>query len=275
MLLRLRMRTRALVRIKNRIKRLHRRVNWLRMVDVVATNSTVRVLGVGHVQLGSFTVAVDTRRKMVDRARFFVQGRPSSSSRSHSSRRNHNNKNHHSNANNTNNSNSNSNSNSNNDQTPQRQGEEEGRQAEWILSLKSVLFTADGRESMEILDSASLNVHGFLYTALDGLRDAAVTLKLGRVHIPYDEIRHSLHRYRSIKRGADDLEPTVEKVPQEWDPSGRGSMGTTTTTSTTTTTTTTSSPDHDFMQKVADSKEFVSSTLRSRPSGPRAARPWC
>ncbi len=40
------------------------------MVDVVATNSTINIVDVGNVQVGSFTVAVDTRRKMIDRARF-------------------------------------------------------------------------------------------------------------------------------------------------------------------------------------------------------------
>ena len=44
-----------------------------RVVDVVATNSAVNIVDVGNVQVGSFTIAVDTRRKMVDRARFFAE----------------------------------------------------------------------------------------------------------------------------------------------------------------------------------------------------------
>jgi len=195
-----------LMKVKDRIKRLHRKVNWLRMVDVVATNSTVNVVGVGTVQFGSFTVAVDTRRKIVDRVRFFLQGRAGKKRR-------------------------------------------EEQQAEWIMSLRGVLFTAEGKESLEVLDTASLNVHGFLYKALDGLRDAAISLKLGRVHIPYDDILHSSNRYKAIKSQTgnyvlpdQDLEVTVGKVFRELDSPG--------------------STDHDFVQAVSDSKEFVSSILR-------------
>jgi len=194
-----------LTKIKERVKRLHRKVNWLRMVDVVATNSTVGIVDVGNVQVGSFTIAVDTRRKMVDRARFFLQGRSD------------------------------------------RKGQKQ--QAEWILTLRSVLFTADGKESSEVLDSASLNVHGFLYEALDGLRDAAVALKLGRVHIPYDDVRHSATQYKKIKSetsqsfaDSDPVDVIVDRVIQELDVPG--------------------STNRELMQTVSDSKELASSLLR-------------
>jgi hypothetical protein len=194
-----------LTRVKERIKRLHRSVNWLRMVDVVATNSTVSIEGVGNVQMGSFTMAVDTRRKMVDRARFFLQGK----------------------------------------------GEKKGQkqQAEWIVTLRSVLFTAEGEESLEVLDSASLNIHGYLYEALDGLRDTSISLKLGRVHIPYDHIRHSVAQYKNIRSQSDKTfaqsEPVdllVDRVIQEFDVPG--------------------STNHELMQTVSDSKELASSILR-------------
>jgi hypothetical protein len=195
-----------LTKAKDRFKRLHRKLNWLRMVDIVATNSTVSVVDVGNIQFGSLTVAVDTRRKMVDRARFFFQGR---ADKKHP----------------------------------------EKRQAEWIMTLRSVLFTADGHESLEVLDAASLNIHGFLYDALDGLRDAAVALKLGRAHIPYDEVLHSASMYKKIKAqlrqpvpDMEDAEVTIDKVMQEIDDPG--------------------STDRDLMQTVSDSKEFVSSMLR-------------
>ncbi|KAK0630565.1 golgi-body localization protein domain-containing protein [Bombardia bombarda] len=196
-----------LTKLKERVKRLHRNVNSLRMVDIVATNSTVSIVNVGNVQLGSVTVAVDTRRKMVDRARFFLQGRSN------------------------------------------RTGE--NQQAEWIMTLRSVLFTADGRESLEVLDNASLNIHGFLYKALDGLRDAAVALKLGRVHIPYDDVRHSIAQYKIIKAGTrasqlfaepEPIDVFVDKVIQEIDVPG--------------------STNNELMQTVSDSKELVSSVLR-------------
>jgi hypothetical protein len=194
-----------LMKLKDRIKRLHRNVNWLRMVDVVAINSSIVVTHVGSVQFGSFTIAVDTRRKMVDRARFFLQVR--------SGKR------------------------------------RQKQQAEWIMTLRSVLFTADGKESMEVIDNATLNVHGFLYEALDGLRDAAVALKLGRVHLPYDDIILCAEQYQRCK--AFDSVPVpdmdvpsvvVDAVVQD---TGMGS-------------------DHskDLMQAVTDSKEFVSSLLR-------------
>ncbi|KAB5558148.1 mitochondrial protein from FMP27-domain-containing protein [Coniochaeta sp. 2T2.1] len=195
-----------LTKAKDRFKRLHRRVNWLRAVDIVATNSTVNVVGVGNLQFGSLTVAVDTRRKMVDRARFFFQGRAGKKN-------------------------------------------SELQQAEWIVTLRSVLFTSDGQESVEVLDSASLNIHGYLYEALDGLRDAAIALKLGRLHIPYDDVLHSVTRFRKIKAqmkqplgGREDVEVTVGKVMHEIDAPG--------------------STDHDLIQTVSDSKEFISSMLR-------------
>ncbi|KAJ0273003.1 hypothetical protein COL940_010120 [Colletotrichum noveboracense] len=194
-----------LMKLKDRIKRAHRKLNWLRMVDVVATNSTIKVVDVGDVQFGSLTVAVDTRRKMVDRARFFFQSR--------------------------------------NDKTKNKQ-----RQAEWMVTLRSVLFTPEGKESLEILDNATLNIHGFLYEALDGLRDAAIALKLGRVHIPYDEVRLCADRLKECKSAArtpsleEPADIFMEKVIHEVAQPG--------------------STHQELIQTVSDSKEFISSILR-------------
>lgn len=143
--------------IKDRIKKIHRMVKWLRMIDVVATNTTVHVVDVGNIQIGSLTIAVDTRNKKVDRARFFHQ--KSSSYK-------------------------------------------QGHQAEWIVTVRSVLFTADGSESLELLDHALLNVHGYLHHSREGLRDATVALKLGRVHIPYDDLELCMTRYKRCRRRA-------------------------------------------------------------------------
>ena len=195
-----------LMKLKERIKRLHRNVNWLRMVDVVATNSTINIADVGSVQFGAFTIAVDTRRKMVDRARFFRQSR--------------------------------------------NEKRREKQQAEWIMTLRSVLFTPEGKDSMEILDNATLNVHGFLYEALDGLRDAAVALKLGRVHLPYDDFQLCAHLYAKCRAAAPEPQPDAPSsdvfgdnvlLPELDVPGGT---------------------DDDLMQAVSDSKEFVSSILR-------------
>lgn len=197
---------RQLTRTKERIKKLHRNVNWLRMVDVVATNSTVNIVDVGNIQFGSVTVAVDTRRKMVDRARFFWGPRSGAKT----------------------------------------QGE---RQAEWIMTVRSVLFTPLGSESVELLDNCNLNVHGFLYEKLDGLREASIALKLGRVHVPLDEIREAAKRFQLRKLQAvctpppeEESEEYVDKIMQELEDPG--------------------STDDELMQTVSDSKEFVSSILR-------------
>ncbi|ORY70014.1 mitochondrial protein from FMP27-domain-containing protein [Pseudomassariella vexata] len=194
-----------LMRTKERLKRLHRNINWLRMVDVVATNSTVNLVDVGTIQCGSFTVAVDTRKKMVDRARYFFQTRA--------------------------------------------EKHRQKQQAEWIVTLRSVLFTANGGEASEVIDNAVLNVDGFLYEQLDGLRDASIALKLGRVHIPYDDVQTCVERYQRRKRmcskgyaTVEAMEVSVDRVFQELEEPG--------------------STDQDIMQAVSDSKEFVSSILR-------------
>ena len=191
-----------LTSIKERIKRLHRKINWIRMVDVVATNSSVTVVDVGQIQVGSFTLAVDTRRKMVDRGRMFSHAQTAKK-----------------------------------DQRP----------AEWMLTVRSVLFTPEARESLEVLDHATLNIHGLLYKELDGLRDAAISLKLGRVHIPYDDINMCANRYRGCRRlysreKADIEEISVTDLIEELDRPG--------------------SREEKLVQTVSDSKEFVSSILR-------------
>lgn len=191
-----------LTEVKERIKRLHRNINWIRMVDLVATNTSVTVVDVGQVQVGSFTMAVDTRRKMVDRGRIFSHVK-----------------------------------------MPQK----EQRPAEWVLTIRSVLFTPEGRDSLEVLDHATLNIHGLLHKELDGLRDAAISLKLGRVHIPYDDIQTCMNRYKCCrtlylddKLDSDHL--SVTDLVEEFDgPSAR---------------------EQNLVQTVSDSKELVTSILR-------------
>jgi hypothetical protein len=192
-----------LTSIKERIKRMHRNINWIRMVDVVATNSSVTLVDVGQIQVGSLTMAVDTRRKMVDRARMF----------SHI-----------------------------------KTAKKDQRPAEWMITIRSVLFTPDGKDSLEVLDHATLNIHGLLYKELDGLRDAAIALKLGRVHIPYDDIKTCINRYKGARnfytrrRDSDAQEISVTDLIKELDRPG--------------------SREERLVQTVSDSKEFVSSILR-------------
>ncbi|EHL02626.1 hypothetical protein M7I_1420 [Glarea lozoyensis 74030] len=123
----------------------------------------------------------------------------------------------------------------------------EQRPAEWMLTLRSVLFTPEGKDSLEVLDHATLNVHGLLYKDLDGLRDAAISLKLGRVHVPYDDIAGCLERYKGCRyryggARSDVTEIYINDVIEELDSPG-------------------SREDH-LAQTVSDSKEFVSSILR-------------
>lgn len=192
----------TLTSIKNRIKRLHRNINWIRMVDVVAANTTVTIVDVGQIQVGSFTMAVDTRRKMVDRGRMFSHVKTAKKSQ---------------------------------------------KPAEWMITIRSVLFTPDGKESLEVLDHATLNIHGLLYKELDGLRDAAIALKLGRVHIPYDDINTCISRYKSCRRLYKEKDPNFQDISvtdllEELDQPG--------------------SREENLVQTVSDSKEFVSSILR-------------
>ncbi|KAI6708859.1 hypothetical protein PZA11_006075 [Diplocarpon coronariae] len=191
-----------LTSLKDRIKRLHRNINWIRTVDVVATNSSVTVVDVGQIQIGSLTLAVDTRRKMVDRGRMFSHLK-----------------------------------------TPKR----EQRPAEWMITVRSVLFTPEGRESLEVLDHATLNIHGLLFKELDGLRDAAISLKLGRVHIPYDDIHTCINRYQSCRR------PHVQETPDPEEAAVKDLMGELDRPG---------SREQKLVQTVSDSKEFISSILR-------------
>lgn len=60
-----------LTHTKEQIKRLHRKIKWLRMVDVRADDTSLEVLNVGSVHISGFTAAVHTRRKLLDRTRLF------------------------------------------------------------------------------------------------------------------------------------------------------------------------------------------------------------
>ena len=194
-----------LTNAKERIKRLHRQIKWIKMVDLVATTSTLVIADVGSLQIGSFNMAVDTRRKTVDRSRLFNHHKPKQSS--------------------------------------------QHRPAEWLFIVRSVLFTPEGRDSVELLDQCTLNVHGMLYQELDGLRDASIALKLGRLSIPYDEIRLCTERVAKCRAAAivnqsslSQSNGSVREAPEEMDQLG--------------------SHEENIVRTVADSREFASSILR-------------
>ena len=192
-----------LMEAKDRIKRLHRQIKWIRMVDLVATSSSFTILDIGTLEITSFTMAVDTRRKTVDRSRLFQHTRAKS---------------------------------------------EEQMPAEWIFTVRGVLFSPEGKESTEIIDHCTLNVHGLLYKDLDGLREASIALKLGRLSLPYDDIqlsvdriRHGWTTYARRSLQSSETEESLRAMVQEAE-----SMN----------------PEDSIAQTVADSKEFLSSILR-------------
>lgn len=192
-----------LTEIKDRIKQLHENIHWLKMVDLVATNLSFVVVDVGHFEVGTLNMVVDTRRKTVDRGRLFQHKKIPAG-----------------------------------DQWP----------AEWMITIRGVLFTPEGKDSLEVIDIMSLNVHGLLYKGLPGLRDASISLKLGLIHIPYNDLM-DCHRQMEEQGRSSDLQrtDTVDDIPisdviEELDTPG--------------------SRKAQIVQTVSDSKEFVSSMLR-------------
>ncbi|KAI9885779.1 MAG: rRNA biogenesis protein rrp5 [Watsoniomyces obsoletus] len=191
--------------IKDRIKRVHQKINWLRMLDVVVKNSTATVVGVGDVQIGNLTLAVDVRRKFVDRTRLFHRDHTSSGGRR--------------------------------------------RPAEWTITIRSVLFKPTGKEGLEVLDQGSISVHGILHQDLNGLHDATIAIKCGRLLIPYDDLLAAAQRFHHGQRVQIDAEGrkvtdalTLTDVMEELDMPG--------------------TREENMMRTVSDSKEFVGSILR-------------
>lgn len=194
-----------LTNAKNQIKRLHRKIQWIKLVDLVATTTTLVIVDVGSLQVGNFSMAVDTRRKTVDRSRLFNHHKPK-----------HN---------------------------------KEQRPAEWLFTVRSVLFTPEGKDSTEVLDQCTLNVHGMLYKELDGLRDATIGLKLGRLSIPYDDVNICMDRAKKCRVASQSghanlshSEISLRDVFEELDQPG--------------------SREENIVRTVSDSREFASSILR-------------
>ncbi|KAI9795762.1 MAG: hypothetical protein M1833_006855 [Piccolia ochrophora] len=190
--------------VKEKVKRLHRKVKWLRMLDIVATNASCVITDVGCLQIANFTMAVDTRRKTVDRSRLFHYKKSPTSNQ---------------------------------------------RPAEWMVTVRNILFTPEGKPPLEVLDQCSLNVHGLLYAHLDGLRDASISLKLGRVHIPVDHLMMCWIRYENCRNASHEqvgeAEPpdiSLMDVMDELELPRRH--------------------EEKIMQTISDSKDFFSSILR-------------
>ena len=139
--------------LKDKVKRLHRQIRWLRMLDLVSLDASFVIVDVGRVEVAHFTLAVDTRKRTSRRNWLFQYIRPRS-----------------------------------NRQHP----------LEWYVTLRSVLFAPYEKESTEVLDHSLLNIQGLLHEDIEGLRDATVSLKMGKLKIPLDDVQESTGRYRMI-----------------------------------------------------------------------------
>ncbi|KAL3478671.1 mitochondrial protein from FMP27-domain-containing protein [Aspergillus californicus] len=194
----------ALNRVKERVKRLHRQIHWLRLVDIVAVNTTISFVEAGTIQVGTLSLGVDTRRKMVDRGKVFRRRKGDSG---------------------------------------------ELRPAEWIFNVHNVLLAVDGNEPIELLDHVGINIHGILHKSLDGLRDASIAFKIGRMHVPYDDLTLLVRRIKKSRKHSaqvDITEPdediTFADLVEELDNPG--------------------TQDEAIVETVTASKEFAGSLLR-------------
>ncbi|KAI1908484.1 Protein SABRE [Ophidiomyces ophidiicola] len=133
----------TLTRVKEAIKRLHRRIHLLSLVDVTTTDTILKVIKAGEVHIGGLTAAVDTRQNVMERGRLFRHKKDPSG-----------------------------------DQRP----------AEWVFNIRNVLLALEGREPEEIVDNIGLNIHGLLHKDVEGLRDVSVSVKVGKLHVPYDDL---------------------------------------------------------------------------------------
>lgn len=192
-----------LTKIKEQLKQLHHKINWLRMLDVYATNTSLDIVGVGSISIGSITLAVHTRRKLLDRGRLFRHKKDASPSQ---------------------------------------------RPAEWIFTLRGMFLAVSSREPVEILDTMSINVHGLLYASRSGLRDTSIAMKIGRLHVPLDDLlsfRTQFTRKKHAHEPSDlpESDMSLDDVVDELARPG--------------------SSESAIVETVAESKEFFSSVLGS------------
>ena len=187
---------------KENLKRVHMKIHWLRMLDYVAENTMLEIVGVGSVQMGLFSGAVHTRRKFLDQGRLFRHKKEPTGGQ---------------------------------------------KPAEWIFVFKSIVLTIGDNEPVELLDALSINIHGLLYRDRIGLRDTSIAIKLGRLHIPIDDLLRFKARNKALTAGPKLDSPKIITPEDKFTPDtlhvprGREEM---------------------IVQTVADSKEFFSSVLR-------------
>jgi hypothetical protein len=78
--------------------------------------------------------------------------------------------------------------------TPQKK---EQLPAEWTLGFRTMSFVPLDQDPVELLDYGVLNIHGFMNPSVAGLRDASLSVKIGRLNLPYDALSEAFHRVRS------------------------------------------------------------------------------
>lgn len=143
-------------KLREKLKKLHKLVKWLQMVDIVFTNTSLVVSDVGSIQIGSMTTMLDTRRKAADRNRMFDHCTDL---------------------------------------------KENQKPVEWMFTVRSMLFFHDKKKDpVEIMDHCMFNVYGVLEEEADGIRDAAISIKFGRINVPCDQILGCWTKLRTIKR---------------------------------------------------------------------------
>ncbi|KAJ9612876.1 Protein SABRE [Cladophialophora chaetospira] len=194
-----------LTKIKESIKRLHRQIHLLRMFDINALNTSAEIVGVGYVHVSSFTAAVYTRKKLLDRGRLFRHKKDPLG-----------------------------------DQKP----------AEWVFTVRSILMGVGGRDPIEVLDAMTINVHGLLYKDREGLRDTSIAIKGGRLYVPVDELIHFSKRSKKLAKPSGQVEilSPIDEISFEDFAEELESPG---------------SREAAIVQTVAESKEFLRSTLQS------------
>ncbi|PGH04413.1 hypothetical protein AJ80_08524 [Polytolypa hystricis UAMH7299] len=126
------------------------------------------------------------------------------------------------------------------------------RPAEWIVNAQNILLAVDGAEPVEIIDNLGLNIHGMLKKDLEGLRDVSIAVKVGRMHVPYDDLvklaeqlkghHHHLPEWgsRHDSMEADEEISFIDIMKELDDPGSR---------------------EEAIVQTVADSKKFMNSML--------------
>lgn len=146
----------GVIKLREKLRKLHKLVKWLQMVDIVFTNTTLMISEVGNIQVSSMTTMVDTRQRTGDRNRMFDHCMDL---------------------------------------------KENQKPVEWMFTARSMLFFPhQKKDPVEIMDHCIINVYGVLEGDADGIRNAAISIKFGKVSLPCDQILRSWAKLQQTKR---------------------------------------------------------------------------